>query len=308
MLSIQSVDMATKKAGKSARKSRSWRDIDQDVKAKSTSSTAFKRAVFSRCRKFGFYAILVLAIAGGSKLFLMTEGVSRALTRAGKSMPIEHIEIESDALSREWVLTYLGLDWEQANLLGIDLKDLRSKLEAEAQVASARIARQLPGTLYISIREREPIARVLAEDAVRGRITLLVDDNGVVYEGIGYDAKRLAALPYLDGIRLKRTEGGFEPIEGMDVVGKLLGETREIAPHIFRTWKVVSLEDFPKLIVKSSFAKEIVFEPVATDYRRQLSELDYIIDYHKSHSYKSIAKVDLTMNSQVPVTHASITR
>lgn len=300
--------MAAKKSAKNARKSRSWKDIDQDVKAKSMSSTALKRAIFSRCRKLAFCAIFVLALAGGAKLILMTEGVSAALTRAGKSLPIKQIEIESDALSREWVLSYLDLDHGASNLLGIDLEALKERLEVNAQVSSVKIARQLPDTLFISIQEREPIARVLAEDVERGRITLLVDRNGVVYEGIGYDSRRISVLPFLDGIRLKRDEGQYETIEGMALVGKLLTETLEIAPHIYRTWKVVSLEALPKVIVKSDFAREIVFEPVSTDYRRQLAELDYIIDYHKSHSYKSIAKVDLTMNSQVPVTHMAIAR
>ncbi len=300
--------MAAKKGPKNARKSRSWKDIDQDVKAKSMSATALKRVVFSKCRRIALYSIIVLAIAGGSKLLLMTEGVSVALTKAGKSLPIERIEVESDALSREWVLEFLQLEENGTNLLGVDLDRMKERLEAQAQVASARIARQLPGTLFISLEERDPVARVLAEDVQRGRITLLVDGSGVVYEGIGYDAKRVAALPFLDGIRLKRFGAGYRSIDGMEVVSKLLRETREIAPHIYRTWKVVSLEDFPKLIVRSNFAKEIVFEPVDTDYRRQLSELDYIIDYHKGHSIRSIAKVDLTMNSQVPVTHNSITR
>jgi len=301
--------MSGRKPSKNVSKSRSWKDIDQDVKAKSMSSTALKRAIFSRCRKFAFYSILVIALLGGAKLFLMTEGVSTALTRAGKSLPIKSIEIESDALSREWVLNYLGLDGDETpNLLGLDLGSLKERLELQAQVSSVKIARQLPDTLYIAIQEREPIAKVLAEDVERGRITLLVDRTGVVYEGIGYDSKRISLLPFLDGIRLKRNEGQYDAITGMEHVGKLLSEAFEIAPHIYRSWKVVSLEALPKLIVKSNFAKEIIFEPVLTDYRRQLAELDYIIDYHKSHSYKSIAKVDLTMNSQVPVTNVAMTR
>ncbi len=301
--------MAGKKPSKNASKSRSWKDIDQDVKAKSMSSTALKRAIFSRCRKFAFYSILVLVLVGGAKLFLMTEGVSSALTKAGKSLPIKNIDIESDALSRKWVLNYLGLDGDETpNLLSLDLGSLKDRLEFQAQVSSVKIARQLPDTLYIAIQEREPIAKVLAEDVERGRITLLVDRTGVVYEGVGYDSKRISLLPFLDGIRLKRHNGQYEAIKGMEHVDKLLSEAFEIAPHIYRSWKVISLESLPKLIVKSNFAKEIVFELVSTDYRRQLAELDYIIDYHKSHSYKSIAKVDLTMKSQVPVTHVAMSR
>ena len=156
--------MSRREPSKNAIKSRSWKDIDQDVKAKSMSSTALKRAIFCRCRKFAFYSILVIVLVGGAKLFLMTEGVSTALTRAGKSLPIKSIEIESDALSREWVLNYLGLDGDETpNLLGLDLGSLKERLELQPQVSSVKIARQLPDTLYIAIEEREPIAKVLAE-------------------------------------------------------------------------------------------------------------------------------------------------
>ncbi len=300
--------MATKKAAKGARRSKSWKDIDQDVKAKSMSSTAFKRRLLARCRRVGYCVAALVAAFFAGKLLLMTEDVSAALTKAGRALPIKVVEVESDALSRDWIMSYLGVDREGLNLLEVNLKALKVQLLELPQVASVDVARRLPDTLFISVVERDPIAKILVEDVERGRVTLLVDREGVVYEGTGYDAKRIKSLPFLDGFSLKRLERGFERVEGMDLVDRLLSEAREIAPHIFQTWKVVSLGELPKLIVKSNFAREIVFEPRAVDYRKQLSELDYIIDYHKSRSYRSIAKVDLTMNSQVPVVPTSLVR
>lgn len=300
--------MATKKAAKTARKSKSWKDIDQDVRAKSISSTALKRLMLERCRNAVLVLVAIAAIAGAAKLLMMRGDFTEALTEAGRALPLKAIETTSDALDREWILDYLDLNMEEMNLLSFDLADMKSRLEAYPQIRRAELARQLPDTLYISIEEREPIAKALAADVERGRITLLVDRYGVVWEGLGYDRKRIQSLPFLDGIRLKRVDGQFERIKGMEVVDGLLSEARELAPHLYSSWKVVSLESWPNLIVKSEFAREAVFESNSKGYRRQLAELDYIIDHHRSRSVSQVARVDLTMNAQVPVTQATAFR
>ena len=251
-------------------------------------------------------AFLVLAAA--LKLFVMNEDLSVSLSKAGRALPVKAILVESDALPRDWVLEYLDLNDRELDLLGLDIGQLKTKLESHPQALSVEIARQLPDTLFISVNEREPVAKALAEDARRGRLTLLVDRYGIVYEGIGYGAKQIKSLPYLDGIRLRRTEGGFEPLIGMEPVANLLSQAREIAPHLYQSWKVVSLAEYPRLIVKSGFVREIVFDKDESDFRTQLSRLDYIVDYFKSHAYSKVAKVDLTMNSQVPVEQPLVAR
>ncbi len=298
--------MAPRKAKKKARQSRTWKDIDQDVKAKSMSSTALKRMLLGRCKKAAIFLVLAVALALGARAFLMTEDVSSVLSKAGRSLPIKSIETESDALGHEWILDYLDLNGEGLDLLGIDLAEMKQRLESYPQIVSADLARQFPDTLFITIEEREPVAKVFAADIERGRVTLLVDGEGVVYEGFGYDSKRVKALPSLDGIRLKRKDGVFEPIDGMEMVAKLLSEAQSIAPHLYRSWRVVSLAESPNILVKSRFAREMIFEPSPNSFRRQLAELDYIIDYHKGRSLSRVDKVDLTLQTQVPVTRASV--
>jgi len=300
--------MARKKAAGASRRTNSWKEIDQDVKAKSISKAAFKRILLSRCRAVGVIVGAFLILAAALKLFVMNEDLSVSLSKAGRALPVKAIVVESDALPRDWVLEYLDLNDRELDLLGLDIGQLKTKLERHPQALSVEIARQLPDTLFISVNEREPVAKALAEDARRGRLTLLVDRYGIVYEGIGYGAKQIKSLPYLDGIRLRRAEGGFEPLIGMEPVANLLSQAREIAPHLYQSWKVVSLAEYPRLIVKSSFVREIVFEKDESDFRRQLSRLDYIVDYYKSHAYSKVAKVDLTMNSQVPVEQSLVAR
>ena len=300
--------MDRKKESGVSRKTNSWKDIDQDVKAKGISKTAFKRILLSRCRVVGAILGAFLILAAALKLFVMNEDLSVSLSKAGRALPVKAILLESDALPRDWVLEYLDLSDRELDLLGLDIGQLKTKLESHPQALSVEIARQLPDTLFISVNEREPVAKVLAEDAQRGRLTLLVDRYGIVYEGIGYGAKQIKSLPYLDGIRLRQAEGGFEPLIGMEPVANLLSQAKEVAPHLYQSWKVVSLAEYPRLIVKSGFVREVVFEKDKSDFRRQISRLDYIVDYYKSHAYSKVAKVDLTMNSQVPVEQSLVAR
>ena len=300
--------MDRKKESEASRKTNSWKDIDQDVKAKGISKTAFKRILLSRCRVVGAIAGAFLILAAALKLFVMNEDLSVSLSKAGRALPVKAILLDSDALPRDWVLEYLDLSDRELDLLGLDIGQLKTKLESHPQALSVEIARQLPDTLFISVNEREPVAKVLAEDARRGRLTLLVDRYGIVYEGIGYGVKQIKSLPYLDGIRLRQAEGGFEPLIGMEPVANLLSQAREVAPHLYQSWKVVSLAEYPRLIVRSGFVREVVFEKDKSDFRRQISRLDYIVDYYKSHAYSKVAKVDLTMNSQVPVEQSLVAR
>jgi len=300
--------MASKKAAIASRKANSWKDIYQDVKAKSISETALKRILLARCRAAAIFVGVFLVVAAALKLFVMNEDLSVTLSKAGRALPVKSIIIESDALPRDWILEHLDLKEDDLGLMHLDLDQLKTRLESHPQTRSAQIARQLPDTLFIAIEEREPVAKILAEDARRGRLTLLVDREGIVYEGIGYGSKQVETLPNLDGVRLKRIEGGFEPLTGMEPVADLLSQAREIAPHLYQTWRIVSLAEFPRMIVKSGYVRETVFEKGNSDFRRQLSRLDYIVDYHKSHGYSGVAKVDLTMNSQVPVEQPLVAR
>ncbi len=109
----------------------------------------------------------------------------------------------------------------------------------------------------------------------------------------------MEGLPFLDGVRLVRDSNGFRPISGINRVSDLLQLTRQEAPHLYRTWKVVSLKDSPRLIVKTKDVSEIVFEP--GNFRRQLAKLDYILDYYRKAAGEDMERIDLSFRDQVAV-------
>ncbi len=287
-------------ASKKGSSSRSWKDISQEVKPKAMSSTAWKRLQVGRLKRIGLALVVAIVAIGALRFATNVNHGPRLLNTAGKELPVRHVEVVSDGvLGKEWILNQLDLDALGNNLLKIDVASVQQEFEAIPQVKRAQIEKQYPDTLFISIQEREPIARIVARNASGERLRLLVDGEGVVYEGVHYDSSLINVLPYLDIKGLKKEDGRFLKIEGLDEVGKLLSEAKSIAPHLYRSWKVVSLKDSPHIIVRSRTVKEARFEP--KNYRRQLAKLDYIIDYNRSRMMGQVAKVDLTLGAQVPV-------
>ena len=293
--------MATKRKTTPSRKSRSWKDIDQNVKPKSMSDVARKRLLMQRVRKFALIAVAIMVGGFVGRAVLLSEKGPELLAKAGRELPVREIEVESDgSITRKWILEYLDLDREKVDLLTLNLVELKERLMEVPQIQTAEVARKFPDTLAISISERVPIAKIAAVDKRGSRAILTVDGEGVVYSGVNYSKKRLKRLPYLDGIRLKRSAaGGFENVLGMDEVARLFYEASAYAPGIYSTWSVVSLEALPSIITKSKAARKVVFQP--SGYRDQLARLDYILDYYRGNLLNPIPVVDLTLGSQVPV-------
>ena len=57
-----------------------------------------------------------------------------SLSKAGRALPVKVILVESDALPRDWVLEYLDLSDRELGLLGLDIGQLKTKLESHPQV------------------------------------------------------------------------------------------------------------------------------------------------------------------------------
>jgi cell division protein FtsQ len=77
-------------------------------------------------------------------------------------------------------------------ILRLSLDEMRQRLEHIESVRMAAVERELPGTLYVRIAEREPVA--LWQN--QGKMAL-VDDNGVVMNDI--DSKPYQNLPLIVG-------------------------------------------------------------------------------------------------------------
>ncbi len=264
------------------------------------SSASERRVWMGRIKVTGVTLLFVAVIAGALHFLPKLEGGPEILTKAGESMPIQLIDVQTDGnLERDYVLRQLGVP-EDANLLSVDLDLLKARLEAIGQVQSAVVSRRFPDALEVTIKERQPIVRILAQRPNGETLKLFVDEEGNVFEADRMDPKISRTLPFLDGVALSKKDDGYSRIEGIKPLADLLSEAQAIAPHLYRRWQIVSLERDDVLIAKGKSAKEVIFAR-NEDFRNQLGKLDYILDYYRSSQNGRIESVDLTLGDQVPV-------
>jgi len=206
-------------------------------------------------------------------------------------------------LTKQWASDALGLP-KAASLMALDLPKLRDRLLDHGQVRVAVLRRKFPDTLEVTLHERTPVARVQASDGDGLPKQLLVARDGVVYEGFNYDKQMLASLPWLDGVRLVRHYGKYEPIAGMTDVAALLSVTQLEAPHLYRGWLIVSLarlESRDEIVVKAQDIPEIVFSR-KRDFLRQVAQLDYVVDkVRDAMAEPTLLSINLALEGQVPV-------
>jgi len=156
----------------------------------------------------------------------------------------------------------------------------------------------------VTVREREPVARMMVQSGGEPPRLWLVAGDGVVFEGAGYPTAVLKRLLWLDGVRLRRSaDHGFEPIGEMCRTAELLRTAQALVPELFEGWQVVSLAAFAsdhEIKVRSAQIPEIVFD-VGREFPQQLGRLDYIVDFLRTKGGLPMQRIDLSLGGQVPV-------
>jgi hypothetical protein len=277
----------------------SWRRIPQGVRRKALTADGRRRLLVASLKLAGTFALVVLTAAGSIIAVRHYDAGREKIAPVVRALPLREVVLITDGpLTDHWLQSRLQLPAE-IGLMEIDMRELRARIESHGQVRSAVITRNFPDSLIVTLQERTPVARLMADLGGRPEM-LMVSREGAVYQGYGYDSLMVSNLPFLDGIRLARAEqGGFQPLEGIERLADLLMLAQQEAPHLYRSWRVVSLKERPRLIVRSREIAEIVFEP--DNFRRQLARLDYIVDHFRSEGSGAIDRVDLSLGNQVAV-------
>ena len=123
----------------------------------------------------------ILAAQAAAMLLLATlaswAGYARVM--ASERLRVARVEVRgSHFLSDEEVRELLGTA-VGGNILGLDIEALKARLRSSPWVADATIARALPDTLRVEIRERAPLALAEADQLQ------LMDDEGTLIEPYG---------------------------------------------------------------------------------------------------------------------------
>ncbi len=189
-----------RKAGKRAAAKTSGRGASRRKVKKSTRRRARARIDWRFVRR-AVPVAAVLAMTGGLG-WLWQDGwfgrQAEALRQAALQgsadlgLRVEQVLVEGRARTEgDVILSRLGLRLG-APMLAIDPDAARAELETLPWVVSASVERQLPGTVYIRLAERQPLALWQEQGVLR-----VIDRRGEVIPGI--EPRRFAHLPLVVG-------------------------------------------------------------------------------------------------------------
>jgi hypothetical protein len=285
--------------------SRSWKDIRQGVNPRAMSKEGHRRRTVAGLKFAAICALGLGAAAAAIDIYLTWENNPAQIKDPGQSIPLKQLAFSSDGmLDRPWLDQTLALP-RSASLMNLDLAALERRLLASGQVQTVVLRRNFAdNSLAVAVQERVPVARLMVQVGGESPRLRLVARDGVVYEGVGYEPVTLDRLPWLDGVRLRRTaKNSFEPLAGMERTAELLQTARVLIPDLVAGWRVVSLARYAsdqEIIVRSAMVPEIVFD-VRDEFPRQLARLDYIVDFLRSKGAPPLQRIDLALGGQVPV-------
>ena len=286
---------------------RSWRNITQIAGRKAVTKIARNRKIVSYCKNS---AIGLSAIAIAAGLFF---GVQFAVARygsiklAGPSENVRRILFRSDGvLSHDWVQKVVRIP-AATEMMDVDIFAIKELLESHGQVREAEVWRRFPDQLEIALKEREPLLRARVPARREGFDELLVAADGTIYTGFDYSEEGLREIPYLGGLTFRREADGFQPVPGMETLKELLILARERYPEIYRTWRVVSCEDFSGardrlgevIKIGGTDIREVVFFP--DGFEGQLDRLAHVVEYSQQRRVSVLKRVDLSLGEQVSV-------
>ena len=297
----------TPKKKKTGTEQSTWRSINQKGKLRSTSSSARERKLGHMLR-WAAIVVAVLLFGGGLGYAVYFSGSHLDVFSPGNEpVALTEIDFVSDGvLDLAWMEKTFPLDGE-TSALAFDVHALKRKLEAVGQIREASVSLSLPDRVIVRVKEREPLLRARVKKPDGKITTVLVSEDGAVFEGDRYPIETLRRLPGLTGVRFQWTGEGFRPIEAMRIVAPLLEQARTDFPELYRTWQWISLEDlstdpdapFALILVKSREADRIVFAPRV--FHRQLTKLQEVVMLAQERSLRGFRKIDLSFSEQAIV-------
>ncbi|MGH7339605.1 MAG: cell division protein FtsQ/DivIB, partial [Candidatus Rokuibacteriota bacterium] len=172
--------------------------------------------------------VTLWTVASAGALTIGAVGI-RWVSGSGR-FPLKTIVVKGTRLAQESEIQGLMSEWMGVNLLNIGLLDVEKSVRAHPWIGQSgwvRIQRRLPGTLVITVREREAVSAALV-----GGVVVLLDELGLPIDRFGpryagYDFPIIRGVDSLigggpegearlrralaEGVRVTRTLASREP-------------------------------------------------------------------------------------------------
>ncbi len=298
------------KGSSSATGAQSWHELAGPRRRRVNSPQARRRRL---ARGLKVAALLILVLVLGLGVFFAYRAIrarEQPIQIQAPSRPVEQLLFETDGvLPDRWLSDVVEMR-KGMTMMEVDIRAIKTRIEAQPQVKSVAVERIFPNSLKIRVEEEEPTLRmaVVGRDGVTEQ--RIVSRSGKLYKGVGYPKATLARLPFVQPFQYP--DGSVQPMMGIDRVAELLTVARSMQPDFYRTWRVVSLEHFSGnssipgevIEVRTSRYGTIVFNGWG-DFGRQLDRLTVIFNYLAERGDPSVKRIDLSLRDSAAVQFSS---
>jgi hypothetical protein len=266
-------------------------------------------------------ALSALAISTGIVLvlFVCWKGGEYALDRfvyTNPTLAVTQVRIETDGIIPiEQILAWSNVR-KGENLLALDLNRIKRDLELVPLIESATVERILPRDLLITVREREPIARVVVfarreTDGLLEPSTIYLDEHGMVIPPVlrtlnssGFEAAT-RFLPAITGVGATSFRPGHI-VASPPILAALRWirafESSAMAGHA--DIRAIDVASQSALLVSTEQGNEISF--AYNDFETQLARWRVVHSWGMQRT-QMLASLDLAVTNYVPVVWSSPT-
>ena len=248
---------------------------------------------------------IVLVFALGVGVFLGIRFGAKRFFFENPDYQLSQIEIQTDGtLQREQVLKAADLR-EGGNIFGVNLAQIRDRLQQLPQVDDVQVTRKLPGEIDIRISERKPIAWITSDkqisDPFASEVAFLVDARGVLMKEKKLLPEYLG-LPLITGCTSESLEAGktVESFEAKSALELLRLSTRSFMQTRFQIREIDVSKGYCLLVRDKNHSRVTFgFDNLETQLQRLEQFLVYCDD-----SKQELGTVNLLVQRNIPVTFA----
>jgi cell division septal protein FtsQ len=291
--------MAARSTRKVNRRARAAGPRDHLLDVRIRTSTARRR----QQEKIGrwIWNLLILGVFGVSAVFGVRYALDRFFFQNAEYTLTRITTNLDDVMSREEALAEIGVQ-EGVNIFSIDLAKIEERLRAIPQVETARVTRELPDHLQVSVTSRQPVAWVAPDsetaDPTASEKSLLVDAQGFLMRP-RHVKPQVFHLPVILGLKDDNLRDG-ERLQSEDLTAALaLLETVGRHPESLLKIRTLDISRGYRIDVVNDTNTRIIF--AARDYDDQLARLQQLL-VHCSETGRTMESVNLMVKRNTPVT------
>ncbi|MCD8483946.1 MAG: hypothetical protein LR015_15640 [Verrucomicrobia bacterium] len=284
-----------------------WRELNQNRRKRPTTAVARKRKWKAVGQMAALLAVVILLVTGSIAGIIYSQQLIDKVQSKSTPTPLRNISFVTDGmLNRDWLVTSFPHVLE-ATPLSLDIAGLKRDLEATGQIRQAQVAIILPDTLQITLQERQPVLRARVRERDGSITTLLIANDGTVFTGHGYPAAMLQRLPVAADLRLRRHEGRFLPVAGMEVVTRLIDSAKIHVPHLAADWQTIHFGRLQQdtqapdalITIGGRQVQQIVFAP--GNFEDQLLRLREVVNHAAQENRGPMRRIDLSFREKAVV-------